>query len=526
MFTIRQTAEGWELVGADGQVLSVHEGEGGYDALLAELGGRLTAERAALAMDGGGDDGLLPEEWLAEPAWLSEPTGDGRDFSETEWTWRDPEECLIPLMLHTETEVGHFGAQLAGFATAISLNAARAGVMRGRFYDSEEGRAFRDMLRDGRRYGVSVDPGAVAVEYRCVTVDDDGWCVEEELVFLAYEVIGLTGTPFPGFAGAHIVLANGAAEEPAVPEEEGGEEAAASSPSRALADMGAALSEGVAAGLAERTVVSRQDVTVEAGACCDSCAQAAAARAQRRSGVIAAAAPPARPPASWFADPQFDRLTALRIEEDGRVYGHLAPWGQCHIGYQGECVVTPRSLSGYAYFRTGYLVCEGGEEVSVGQLTVGGGHADQSLSFRGATEHYDNVAHAFADVASGEDAYGVWVAGALRPGVNETMLRAVRASPPSGDWREIGVGLELIAACSVTSQGFPIARVASGGRVLSLVAAGAPVMRALAASPTDERLDRLERQLAALRADATGPARARLQAAGRERARERLLALR
>lgn len=520
MFTIRQTAEGWELVGADGVVLATVEGAGGYDALLGELSARLSAERATLAMDGGGDDGLLPEEWLAEPAWLSEPTGDGRDFSETEWTWRDPDACLIPLMLHTETEVGHFGAQLAGFATAISLDAARAGVMRGRFYDNEQGVAFRDMLLGGRRYGVSVDPGAVAVEYRCVSVDDDGWCTEEELVFLAYEVIGLTGTPFPGFAGAHIVLAGGAAEAPTTPAE--GEEepaAAASAPSRELAAVGAAVAEGLVEGLA-----SHASAQPAAEACCDSCAQAAAARAPRRSGMIAAAAPPARPPASWFADPQFDRLTALRIEEDGRVYGHLAPWGQCHIGYQGECVVTPRSLANYAYFRTGYLVCEGGEEVAVGQLSVGGGHADQSLSFRGAVEHYDSVAHAFADVASGEDAWGVWVAGALRPGVNETMLRAVRASPPSGDWREIGAGLELVAACSVTSQGFPIARVASGGRVLSLVAAGAPVMRALAANPTDERLDRLERQLAALRADATGPARARLRAAGRERARERLLA--
>jgi hypothetical protein len=78
----------------------------------------------------------------------------------------------------------------------------------------------------------------------------------------------------------------------------------------------------------------------------------------------------------------------------------------------------------------------------------------------------------------------------------------------------------------VVSQGFPIARVASSGR-LTLVAAGAGVMRALARrdDPTDdhERLARMERQLAELHAAAAAPARARLQAAGRERARERLL---
>lgn len=498
MFVIRQNGSVWELV-HDGQVLSAHAGEGGYDSALRELGGLLTIERAQLAMDGGGEAGLLPERWVAPIAWESAPTGDGRDFTDCAWSWRDPDESLIPLMLHTETDMGHFGAQLAGFATSID-NPTGAGVMRGRFYDSDEGRTFRDMLLDGRRYGVSVDPGAVEIEFRCTETDEDGFCIDEDLVFLAYEVIGLTGTPFPGFARAHIVLDTAPVES----------EAAPPAPAPAAASSTAALSA--------------------AEPCCDACAASAARRAAGAplrgvQPVLTAASALRRPPRSWFDNPQLARLSAPRYEDDGRAYGHLAPWGQCHTGFQGECVMTPRSLTNYSYFQTGYVVCDDGSEVAVGQLTIGGGHAEQHLSYRGAIEHYDNVATAFADVAVGEDEHGIWFAGALRHNCTEAMLADARAFPPSGDWRPVGRGSELVAACAVVSQGLPIARVASSGR-LTLVAAGAPVMRALARHELDgdgDRLARVERQLAELRAEATAPARARLQAVARAHARDRLL---
>ena len=151
--------------------------------------------------------GLLPEAWVADPAFLSKPTGPGRDFTNTRWIWRDPAVSLLPLMLHTETDVGHMGAELAGFVTDISF-ANGLGTMRGRFYDSDNGRAARDLLLGGRKFGVSVDPGEQTVaEERCVAEDADGFCVESTLDFPVYEVIGLTQTPFPGFAEATISLA-------------------------------------------------------------------------------------------------------------------------------------------------------------------------------------------------------------------------------------------------------------------------------------------------------------------------------
>src|SRR5690606_31571051 len=117
----------------------------------------------------------------------------------------------------------------------------------------------------------------------------------------------------------------------------------------------------------------------------------------------------------------------------------------------------------YAHFRTGYVVCADGSEVATGPLSMGGGHADLRLSGRGAVEHYDQTSTAVADVVVGEDEFGVWFTGALRPGVTDEEVRTLRASSLSGDWRPIGGALELVAALAVNSPGFPIprARVAS-----------------------------------------------------------------
>lgn len=501
MFTIRQNGDAWELVDEAGNVLA---SEQRYEEALVVLAEQL-AGVAELAMDSGGDDGLLPEPWVAPIAFLSEPTGDGRDFSETVWSWRDPSESLLPLMLHTETDMGHFGAQLAGFVTSISYSDG-VGTMAGRFYDNEQGRQARDLLLDGRRFGVSVDPGGgTEVEFRCVEQDEDGWCVNEEITFLAYEVIGLTMTPFPGFARAHIVL-----DTPAESADEAGDESESD--------------EAVAA-----ASVAAEGEHDAGGACCAPCAARAADAAVRRLSPVRASAGttyPLRPPRSWFDDPQLSRLTPLTVDDEtGQVYGHLAPWGQCHTGYQGECVMTPHSQTSYAYFRLGSVRCDNGEDVSTGRLTLGGGHADLSLSFRGAAEHYDNAGAAVADVAAGEDAHGIWIAGALRPGVTPEQVRALRASSLSGDWRPVGSGLELVAALAVNSPGFPIARVASGGKVVALVAAGAGVMARVAADPDDERIARLEAQIAELRALSTADARARLRQLAADRQRDRLRAL-
>ena len=190
---------------------------------------------------------------------------------------------------------------------------------------------------------------------------------------------------------------------------------------------------------------------------------------------LTAAAIPTAPPEAWFKDPNLTGPTALVVEDDGRVYGHIAAWGTCHIGQIGKCVEPPTSPSNYAYFRTGALQTAEGTSVAVGHLTMGTGHAGPRDSANAAAEHYDNTGTVFADVAAGEDAYGIWVAGSLRPGITAEQVRVARSAPISGDWRTIRGSLELVGALAVNVPGFPVPRpqgLLASGEVRSLQASG------------------------------------------------------
>uniref|UniRef100_A0AAU8B494 Minor head protein n=1 Tax=Dulem virus 38 TaxID=3145756 RepID=A0AAU8B494_9CAUD len=190
---------------------------------------------------------------------------------------------------------------------------------------------------------------------------------------------------------------------------------------------------------------------------------------------LTAAAIPTAPPEAWFKDPALTGPTALVVEDDGRVYGHIAAWGTCHIGQIGKCVEPPASASNYAYFRTGALRTAEGTSVAVGHLTMGTGHAGPHDSANAAAEHYDNTGTVFADVSAGEDAYGIWVAGSLRPGITSEQVRVARSAPISGDWRTIRGSLELVGALAVNVPGFPVPRprgLLASGEVRSLQASG------------------------------------------------------
>ena len=206
---------------------------------------------------------------------------------------------------------------------------------------------------------------------------------------------------------------------------------------------------------------------------------------------------PVAPPDEWFENPQLDGPTPLTVEDDGRVYGHIATFDVAHIGLPGR-VHAPKNRSDYAYFKTGQLVTASGKKINVGQLTLAGGHAPLNADASAAVAHYDNTASGVADLNCGEDKHGIWVAGACRPEVTPQQLRTLRASAPSGDWRPINGRLELVACCQVNVPGFPVtrARVASGA-ITALVAAGARPLAArklalMADAAVAERLTALE----------------------------------
>jgi 2'-5' RNA ligase len=225
--------------------------------------------------------------------------------------------------------------------------------------------------------------------------------------------------------------------------------------------------------------------------------------------VITASGGPLLPPKSWFFKPSLDGPTMLTVTDEGRVYGHIAEWGTPHLG--NPQLKPPRSGSNYRYFNRKPLRTAEGEDVKVGQLTLVGGHAKLAFDPDRATRHYDDTRSAVADVVAGEDEFGIWVSGAMRPDVTPTQLRAFRASEPSGDWRMRDGQLELCAICQVNTAGFPVTprALVSSGEVVSLVAAGMLGHETQRAG-LSETVAQLSAEVAALKAEREAERRAAL----------------
>lgn len=253
-------------------------------------------------------------------------------------------------------------------------------------------------------------------------------------------------------------------------------------------DAQADAAEDAAEALEEEAAAIR----AEAGGGCEDMVVVASGDGYR---LLAAAPTDDAPPADWFANPNLDRPTPLTIDDDGRIYGHLATWGTCHTGFGGQCITPPHSATGYAAFHTGEVLTREGKRVAVGRLTAGTGHASTRLAARPAAAHYDDTGFAVGDVVAGEDDHGIWVAGAVRPTATPEQVAVARSSPPSGDWRRIGTSMELVAALHVNSPGFPVprARIASGVPQV-LVAAGIPDPNA---KPTDPAITAAAERIAA-----------------------------
>lgn len=192
------------------------------------------------------------------------------------------------------------------------------------------------------------------------------------------------------------------------------------------------------------------------------------------AGLIASAVP-AAPPRSWFDDPKLDGPTPLTITDEGRVYGHLAVWGTCHVGFQGTCITPPYEASMDYFGNKGHVITDDGERLQIGLLTFHTGHADAELDHQATVSHYDHTGTQAARLLAGPDDHGIWLAGALCPGLTAEQVAEVQAAAVSGDWRRIDGALRLVAALCVNVPGFPMprvhARVASGVQT-TLIAAG------------------------------------------------------
>lgn len=203
-------------------------------------------------------------------------------------------------------------------------------------------------------------------------------------------------------------------------------------------------------------------------------------RETRDVAIVASAAEDFRPrvyEAALFANPQLDGPTPIHMDDSGRIFGHLACFGECHRSIQSECVIAPKTQDNYSQFLTSPPVrLDDGSTLAVGRLTVGTGHADGRLGLRPAAAHYDNTGACFALVNVGEDAHGVWVSGVAAPWATPEQVEMGLSAPLSGDWRAHRGHLELIAALAVNTPGYAVRGTTdTSGRPASLVASLGPV---------------------------------------------------
>lgn len=423
-----------------------------------------------------------PTEWTAVLAPEGKMTSDGRAFAPGSITWPRLDDGPLALMAMTVTsEGGHVGAELCGQIQKIWRDEA-AGLIRasGVFDTGEYGTEIARLVDDRTLRGVSVDL-AVQKWDRSPSTDwfnEDGeWAPKPDAdrdqvspldllygenlisVVLAAEIGMTTVCPFPAFGEAQIAV---------------GQSLVASAQSEMCWTVTADAGWFAKPAEAAETVLGD-----DCG--CDEPAETVTASA---AGLVAEAAPPA----SWFDNPQLEGPTPLTVDEGGRVSGHAAVWEingspACHIGLPGRCVSPPHSNTDYAYFHLGEVLCQDGERVPCGQITLDTGHADRDMRSADATRHYDHTGTVAAHVVCGEDEHGIWVAGALQPDAPAEKVALLRGAKLSGDWRQIDGNLELVALLAVNVPGFPVPYsrhlVASGDdgemHVVALLAAGIPV---------------------------------------------------
>lgn len=437
-------------------------------------------------------------------------TGDGRIYESV--TWRD---LPLPVTAQDWQDVAHMNAVLIGNITRVDYVGDEVHAW-GPYLNEPDEEAARliGLVKSGELRGVSADLDDIEFEVlipvESADQDDDGTALEdddgdagepmdeldreeidgqeyvvlpipqEKLRVTESRLMGATILPFPALQEAWVEDQSALADD--------------AEPAEAIvASARPQLTAHHVTG-----VVLREKPAVTASA-------PATAQTTTRERPADRFTIPEIPPVEWFevAEPPGGPMP-LTIMDDGQVFGHLAVWGECHIGVHGECVVPPESKCNYARFHTGEIPVDGGRgRVSCGRLTFHVGHAAKHLGAGPALDHYDHSGSVAADLRASNGEYGIWVCGAMRSGLTVAQIREIMSCPPSGDWRSFGGDLELIAALAVPVAGFNTPRdmlVASGfgsvrredGLVETLIAsrpAGPTRLVASGADDSDPELD-------------------------------------
>jgi hypothetical protein len=405
------------------------------------LNGKCVPKYLAMALED-----VPPEEshpvqpWFATMVVEGSETGDGREFALESLSWEEPETSLILLSWQPKDLPQHEEGVTVGRVNHIEripTDDGKAKIDAWGVIDlgSEHGREFTRQVRGGYAGGLSVDVDSVAnveivfpEEKAVAAADVDGVTPTfvvgepEKKVFHKGRIRGVTACRLPALVEGRLQLLD----------------------------------------IEEDTVATDADpITLT------------------ENTIVASSAVAVHPPSAWFRDPKFDRATRFTVTDEGRVFGHMALWSTCHTTFPDRCITPPRERE-HAYYLRHELITAEGESVSVGPITLGVGHAEARLGAVPAAAHYDDPRLVVADVTSGEDKFGIWIAGALRPTATEEQLNTLsRGVSLSGDWRGIAGKLRLVAVLCVNAPGFPIPRMRAAmasedGPWTTLVAAGVP----------------------------------------------------
>lgn len=189
-----------------------------------------------------------------------------------------------------------------------------------------------------------------------------------------------------------------------------------------------------------------------------------------------------RPKAAMFGGTALTAPTPITYDhETGAIFGHIATWQTCHVGFSDVCVTAPKDPGGgdYASFNRYPVETEDGV-VWAGRITVGGRHAALSANAGGAIAEHDGKTVA-GYVRAYEDQFGIAVAGMIEPDLAPDVLSVLARRKVSGDWRETAQGLSLVEVLALapgprqhSEPGFPVETFSRGGRQVALVASLGP----------------------------------------------------
>lgn len=370
-------------------------------------------------------------------------TSDGRMFELGGTTWREP----IPFMVQDTSPHGPGQIPLPAWAAGQVEQLYRdpddeTRIMgAGHLMDNEAGARAEEIIRGAFR-GVSVDAydeNPVGPDVQPTVVDQDGWPVDVLLRYSEPTINRVTLVPTPAFEMTCIWLAD--EEMPAI-------------------------AQGVGGGEVDRDA---EPEVVEVK--------------NPFEMLVASAGGPLNPPRDWFFTPEPDRYQPMEVTADGRISGHIAPFGQCYLNDGKTCETAPRSntVPPYKSFHRTEAECGDGTRVACGFLTMGTKHERALFSVQPgqAMDHYDHTGTIGAKVRCSNGVHGIWASGALLPGLADRELAILQGPEVSGDWRrwqdpEDGSwhALELLGLLAVPVPAYPGARsrpellVASGGQII------------------------------------------------------------